>query len=453
MAQAHEQLPQIQTQLEELNNALSGGEFAPVRRMLKVLSVGEIADLVEFSPPKTRTVLWQLIDKEREGEVLSELNETIQSEFLKDLDTEEVVELTDGLDSDDIADILQQLPSVVRDQVLKAMSAQDRNRVERVLDFDEETAGGIMDTDTITVRPRFTLDVVLRYLRRHEQIPPMTDAIYVVNRDDKFVGVLPISKILISDPHISVREIMDTEVNPIPAEMDDGEVASLFEKNDWVSAPVVDGDGTLLGRITIDDVVDVIIEDADKSLLNLAGLDEEEDTFATVRKTTPRRAMWLGINLLTVFVAAAVIKQFEATIEQIVALAVLMPIVPSMGGIAGSQTLTLVIRGMATGQIGQNNQWWLVTRELTVGLINGLLFALAVGAVAYAAFGDTRLGLIIGIAMVINLVTAALAGAVLPLSLKRLSIDPALAGGVVLTTITDVVGFLSFLGLAAWFYF
>jgi magnesium transporter len=293
---------------------------------------------------------------------------------------------------------------------------------------------------------------VLRYLRRHDEIPKMTDNLIVVNRSDQFIGLLSLRTLLVSDPSVSVREMMQTDVEPIPVDMSDTEVARLFERNDWVSAPVVNTDGRLLGRITIDDVVDVIREDADHSFMSMAGLDEEEDTFAPVSRAAPRRAVWLGINLATAFVASSMINLFQDTIEKVVALAVLMPIVASMGGIAGTQTLTVLIRGIAMGQVGKNNQLWLVNRELLIGVINGLLWASVVAVAASVWFEDWLIGLIIAAAMVINLITAALTGAVIPLLMTRAKIDPALAGGVVLTTVTDVVGFVSFLGLATLFY-
>ena len=292
----------------------------------------------------------------------------------------------------------------------------------------------------------------MRYLRRHTEIPEMTDNLIVVNRSDQFIGLLSLRTLLVSDPAASVREMMLTDVEPIPVNMTDKEVARLFESNDWVSAPVVDDDGKLLGRITIDDVVDVIREDTDRSLMSMAGLDEDADTFAPFMHAAPRRAIWLGINLITAFIAASVINLFQGTIEKVVALAVLMPIVASMGGIAGTQTLTLVVRGIALGQVVKNNQAWLINRELAIGLMNGVLWAAVVAIAASVWFDDWNIGLIIAAAMVINLVTAALAGAALPLLMDRAKIDPALAGSVVLTTITDVVGFVSFLGLATLFY-
>lgn len=443
---------EINQQLGALNDALDSGAFQPVRRMLNSLPHPEVAHLLESSPPKLRHALWQLVHIDNEGEVLQFLSEEVQSQFLEQMDAEEVATITEGLDTDDIADILQQLPDTVIREVLSSMDAQDRQRLERVLTYDEDTAGGLMNTDTITVRRNLTVDVVMRYLRRHDTIPEMTDSLIVVNRRDAYLGLLPLRKLLVSDPGDMVIDIMESEIEAIDAGLPAIEVARLFERHDWVSAPVVNSEGVLVGRITIDDVVDVIRDDAEHSLMSMAGLDEEEDTFAPVLKTAPRRALWLGINLLTAFLASAVIKIFEGTIDQVVALAVLMPIVASMGGVAGSQTLTVVIRGIALGQISRNNTRWLISRELTVGALNGLLWAGVVALAASLWFNDQTIGIIIALAMVINLITAALAGAILPIVLKMMKIDPALAGSVALTTVTDVVGFMSFLGLATWFY-
>jgi magnesium transporter len=393
-----------------------------------------------------------MVEVGREGEILSEMGDDLRAQFLGQMDATEVAQLTEGLADDDIADILQQLPGHVTREVLTAMDQQDRARLERVMHYPEDLAGGLMNTDTITIRARLTLDVVLRYLRRHTEIPEMTDNLIVVNRSDQFIGLLSLRTLLVSDPAASVREMMLTDVEPIPVNMTDKEVARLFESNDWVSAPVVDDNGTLLGRITIDDVVDVIREDTDRSLMSMAGLDEDTDTFAPLMHAAPRRAIWLGINLVTAFIAASVINLFQGTIKEFVFLAVLMPIVASMGGIAGTQTLTLVVRGIALGQVVKNNQAWLINRELVIGLMNGILWAVVVAIAASIWFEQWKIGLIIAAAMVINLVTAALAGAVLPLLMARAKIDPALAGGVVLTTITDVVGFVSFLGLATLLY-
>ena len=441
-----------QKKLEELSAALDSGTFTDARRMLNGLPAADVAHLLESSPPRFRHILWQLVEVDQEGEVLGELSDELQSLFLSKMDAAEVALITEGLDDDDVADILQQLPGRITREVLNSMDHQDRARLEHVLTYPDDTAGGLMNTDAITIRARFTMDVVLRYLRRHEEIPEMTDNLIVVNRNDQFIGMLPLRTLLVSDPSSSVREMMVTDIEPIPAYLPDDEVARLFERNDWVSAPVVDDNGRLLGRITIDDVVDVIREDADHTFMSMAGLDEDEDTFAPVFKTAPRRAVWLGINLITAFIAASMINLFQGTIEKVVALAVLMPIVASMGGVAGTQTLTILVRGIAMGQVGKNNQAWLINRELAVGFLNGMLWAGVVAVAASLWFDDWTLGIIIAAAMVINLVTAAATGAVLPLLMNKVNIDPALAGGVVLTTVTDVVGFVSFLGLATLYY-
>ena len=423
-----------------------------MRHMINNMMPADIAHYIESAPSRVRRLLWELVDDDVEGEVLGELSEDLQQEFLLRMNSEQMAALVDGLDPDEVADILQQLPDHLVPKVLETMGEQDRQRVETVLTYDEDSAGGLMDTDTITVRPDLTIDAVLRYLRRHDELPEITDSIFVVNRRDMFLGTLTLSKLLTSSPSTTVREIMDTNIQGIPATMDASQVTHLFERHDWVSAPVVNTEGHLLGRITIDDVVDVIIDDAEHSLLSLAGLSDEEETFSSVRRSAPRRAVWLGINLFTAVLASVVISLFQGTIEQVVALAILMPIVASMGGVAGSQTLTVVIRGMALGQINRNNLRWLVSKEVLTGALNAMLWAVVIGAFAAWWFEAPMIGVIIGAAMVINLLTAALAGALLPVFLKSIRIDPALAGSVMLTTVTDVVGFLSFLGLATLFY-
>ena len=436
----------------ELTKALDSGSVFQVRQMLNTLPAAGIAHLLESSPPKARSVLWTLVDPESEGEVLQYLNEDIQSEILKGLNAEEVAALTEGMETDDQVDILQQLPQQVTLEVLQSMDDQDRQRIEQVLSYPEDTAGGLMNTDTITVRPRHTIDVVLRYLRRHARLPEMTDNLLVVNRDDVFVGILPLRRLLVSGPGTTVREVMSTDIEAIPVEMEAVQVAQLFEQHDWVSAPVVDEDGKLVGRITIDDIVDVIRDSAEHSLMSMAGLDEEDDTFAPVWKTARRRAVWLGVNLMTAIYASIVIFLFQDTLDAVVALAVLMPIVASMGGVAGSQTLTLVVRSLALGHITAANTRWLLARELGVAAINGVLWALVISSVVFVWYGELLLSIIIATALLINLLTAALAGAYLPLFLKRINIDPALAGSVALTTVTDSVGFFAFLGLANVFF-
>jgi magnesium transporter len=439
-------------QLAQLDRALDGGTLGDVAGIVGDLSPGDVAYLITSYPPRIRQVIWSLLEPEQEADVLNELPEELRNQFLVEMEPKALALIVGQLDDDDVADILHDLPDSITEQVLGIMDEADRTRLATVLAFPDDVAGGLMSTDTISIRADLTLDVVMRYLRRHAEIPQNTDSIIVVNREDHFVGILPIRILLVADPSQLVREMMLTNRDAIPAQLPATEVARLFERNDWISAPVVDEENRLLGRITIDDVVDVIREEADHSLTSLGGIGEDEDTFATVMQTAPRRAVWLGINLITALIASSVINMFQDTIEKVVALAVLMPIVASMGGVAGTQTLTVLIRGLAMGQLNNRSQRWLVAREALVGLANGILWALVVAAAASAWFEDWTLGLVIAAAMMINLMTAGIAGAVIPLTLKRLGIDPALAGGVVLTTVTDVVGFLSFLGLAAIFY-
>jgi magnesium transporter len=442
----------FQEQLSEVIRQYGSGSLDETRFLLESLRAPEIANLMESTPPRVRRVIWGLLDEEDENQVIQHLREDVRADFLESMNTERLVAAGVDLEVDDFADILQQLPATLSEQVLASLDQSDRARVETVLSYPEDSAGGIMNTDAITVRPRHSVELVLRYLRLRKDLPEATDALIVVNQRDEYVGMVSLASLITSDPTVTVREVMNTEARSIPADTPDTEVARLFSEQDLISAPVVDQQGRLIGRITIDDVVDVIIEDADEAVLARAGLDLEDDTFAPIMKSVRGRALWLGVNLLTTFVAAAVINVFEETIAKVVALAVLMPIVASMGGIAGTQTLTLVIRGIAVGQLGRANLPYLLNREFLVAALNGLMLAIVVAVAAAVAFGDTVLGLVIAIAMLINLLVAAVSGTLLPSILNALRIDPAIAGGVVLTTITDVTGFFTFLGLATWAY-
>ena len=440
---------------EQLGEAFRQGELttpSEARVVLSSMRPTEIAVLLESSPPKLRRVIWDLVEEETTSQVLQHLHEDVLEETLASMDTEQLVAAADELDTDDFADLLQHLPEALTQNVLDSLDQSNRDRLEAVLSYPEDTAGGMMDTDTITVRPRHTAELVLRYLRLRKELPPLTDALFVVNDAEEYVGMLPFANLLTADPSVNVREIMDTDVQSLGVSLSDTEVARVFSELDLVSAAVVSEDGTLLGRITIDDVVDVIIEDADDAVLAPAGLDSDEDTFAPVRRSLPRRGIWLGINLLTALIAAAVINVFEDTIAKVVALAVLMPIVASMGGIAGTQTLTLVIRGIALGHVGRHNLLYLFNREVVLAMLNGLFWAGLVAIAAAAVFQDATLGLVLGIAMILNILVAAASGTLLPSVLRYFRIDPAIAGGVVLTTITDVTGFFVFLGLATYFY-
>ncbi len=442
--------------LKTLTADLETGKLSEIKQLLQALTPAEIADLIEALKPKDRLMIWRMLPADIAGEVLVELHEEVRASLIQAIektDAENLVEAAEALDPDDLADIVEDLPETIRDRVVQALSRHDRSRLERVLTYPEDTAGNLMHTDTITVRPDVTLDVVLRYLRQRGELPDLTDSLYVVDKDDKLIGVLPLSVLLTSDPGKTVRELMLTDVEAIPADLPASDVALLFEHHDWVSAPVVDAEGRLVGRITVDDVVDVIRDEAEHTIMSSAGLSEETDMFAPVKESAKKRAVWLGVNLVTAFLAAWVIGLFEDTIQKEVALAVLMPIVASMGGIAGTQTQTLVIRALALKQIGMANVWTLLTKEIAIGLVNGAIWAVVVGIIAAIWFQALHIGLLIAAAMVINLLCAAFAGVTIPLLLDKLGIDPALAGGVVLTTVTDVVGFMAFLGLATWWLF
>ncbi len=438
--------------LSRVNQALEAEDFATIEALLAELEPAEIAILLESLPHDDRALVWARVSRDDDGEVLLHVHDEARASLLADMDSEEIVAATEGMDSTDLAELIELLPEDVGDDVLRAMDAQQRLRVETMLAYDEDTAGRLMHVDTVSVRADVELEVVQRYLRfQGDAVPENTDMVMVVDREGVFVGRLPLARLVTRDQELTVAEVMDTEVDTIPATMSAHDVASLFETHDLVSAPVVDDDGRLLGRVTIDDVVDIIRGEADHTLMNMAGLDEEEDLFAPVLPSARRRAVWLGINLLTAFLAAWVIGLFQGTLEKIVALAVLMPIVASMGGIAGSQTLTLTIRGLALGQIGKSNSRWLLNKEMGIAAINGVIWALVVAVIAYLWFGNPMIGAVIGAALVINMLAAGIAGILVPLTLKRMGIDPALSGAVILTTVTDVVGFMSFLGLATLF--
>jgi len=438
-----------QDHLTRLREALDGGRLLPVKRSLQALNPAEIASLLASLPPPERSVVWDMVDREDDGEVLLHLADEVRESLMREMDTAELVAAAEELDIDDLADFVEHLPETVTQQVLKALDADDRARLESVLAYEPDTAGGLMNTDTVTVRPDVSLDVVQRYLRLRGELPAHTDALFVVDRYGAYLGTLPLDKILTRDIASLVQAVMEHEREPILDAFSDREVAQRFQNADLVSAPVVDEKGILLGRITVDDVVDVIRAEADHNLMAMAGLNEDEDLFAPVRTAARRRAIWLGINLCTAFLAARVVGFFEATISQVVALAVLMPIVASMGGITANQIVALMVRGLALGQVGSGNTGALFKKEIAVALINGLIWGLMVALVTLLWFRRPALSFVIGLALLLNLACAATAGVFVPLALRKLRLDPALAGSVVVTTFTDVMGFFLFLGLGS----
>ncbi|MGJ0429476.1 magnesium transporter [Methylobacter sp.] len=437
--------------LKRMTELLSSGSESEVRQFIQELYPAEIALLIESLEPEDRKVIWKLIPLNTVGEILVDLHVEVANGLIEITDWQDLTTAVESLESDDLIDLLHTLPEPLLSKVTESIGIQERRRLESALSYDDNTAGGLMSLDVLTVRADVSLDVVLRYLRKRGSMPRATDNLVVVDRNDHFQGVLPLAVLLTKNPHAMVSEVMDFSMSGIPYQMPAGEVALLFEQRDMISAPVVAEDGKVLGRITVDDIVDVIREEADHSLMSMAGLDEEQDIFSPVMTSAKRRAIWLGINLLTAFLASWVIGLFEATLDRIVALAVLMPIVASMGGVAGSQTLTLVIRGLALRQISSINAIRLFRKEIAVGVVNGALWAVIVACIAGIWFQSSSIGLLLGSAMLINLVCAALAGASIPLALQKIGVDPALAGGVLLTTVTDVIGFMAFLGLATLF--
>jgi magnesium transporter len=440
-----------QANLSLLREKLGSGRVRSAQMLVGSLHPAEVARLLESLPQTERAFIWEMVDPGLGGDVLVELADEVRDHLIEGMQTDEVVAALDGMELDDLADLVADLPEALTQEVLRSLDHQERDRLHAVLSYDEDSAGGLMNVDVITVRPDVTLDVVRRYLRARGQIPDGTDSIYVVSRDNEYLGSLFLSRLLTLDPNQSVAEVMSNEIQPIPADTPSLDVVWEFEHRDLLSAPVVDDKNRLVGRITIDDIVDVIRDEAEHSLMGAAGLDEEEDMFAPVVKSAQRRALWLGVNLATAFLAASVVDLFQTTLDKIVLLAVLMPVVPSMGGVAGSQSLVVITRAMALGQIDRSNADRILRKEFMVGMLNGITWSIVVAVVTYLWFGDWRIGAVIAAAMIINMAVAALAGFSVPLILKRMKIDPALAGGVVLTTITDVVGYMSFLGLGAIF--
>lgn len=446
-----QQQEEVLHQVDFIIGQLKAGNDVVISTHLEQLHAAEIADILESLPPDLRRQLWQLLPVEMEGETLIYLGDEARSSIIDEMEHHEVVAATESMDVVDLADVMDELPEDVSEAVLQSLDADRRQRLETALSFAEGTAGRLMSNDVISVRKDVSIAVVLRYLRRLKPLPPHTDALMVTDEHGSYLGKLTLAEAVAEHPDALVAEVMQEAADRVQVDADAHDVALLFERRDLISVAVVDADDKLVGRITVDNVVDIILAEANKALLASAGLSEDEDLFAPVFHSTKRRAVWLGINLITVFLAAWVIGRFELVLDKIVALAVLMPVVASMGGIAGSQTLTLTIRGLALGQVSASNLRWLGNKEMMVGLLNGFVWAVVVAIVTFLWFEDTSIALIIAAAMMLNLIAAAFSGVLIPVILTRMGIDPALSAAVVLTTVTDVVGFLSFLGLATLF--
>lgn len=437
--------------IEWVLNDLAASRLRELGNALTELHPAEHAYILESLPPEQRLQTWALIAEESKAETLAHMRDEARATILGEMAVGELLNVATDMDVEDLAEVLETLPADVGDSIVDELEFEYRQRLEMVRSFDEGTVGRLMSHDVLSVREDVTIGVVLRWLRRHSVLPTHTDALMVVNLEGDYLGKLDISAILTALPETTVAELMRRDAEHIGALSDAHELLAMFEHRDLISVAVIDEEGKLVGRIAIDDVLDLIREESERALLNSAGLDEEDDLFAPMGPSAKRRGFWLGINLITVFMAAWVIGQFEEVLDKIVALAVLMPVVASMGGIAGSQTLTLMIRGLALDQIAKSNVRWLLFKELGVGTLNGLVWSAVVALVSYFWFGDAGIALVIAIAMIVNLFAAALSGISIPLILRRFGIDPALSGAVVLTTVTDVIGFLSFLGLASLF--
>jgi len=435
-------------QLRLLSDALDSGRLGPVRRLVNTLSPAEIGNLLESLPPGKRTVVWGLVDPEDDGEVLVHVGDEVREGLIADMDQDELVAAVEDLDIDDLADLVEDLPDTVIDQVLKSMDRENRERLEQVLSYDEDSAGRLMNPDVVTVRADTTVDVVLRYLRLRAELPDHTDHLYVVNRRHQLIGWVALQSLVTCDTHTPINALIDGDLTALSVDASAEQVARQFSDHDWISAPVVDENNILLGRVTIDDVVDIIREQAEHQALGAAGLDEDEDLFSPVWRAMRRRLIWLSINLGTAFLAASVVGQFEGTIDKLVALAVLMPIVAGMGGNAGTQVLALMIRGLALGQVGASNIRALLWKEVRVAFLNGVILGAILGVIVLAWFQNIGLSLVIAFALTCNLLLAAVAGVLVPVMVKRFGFDPALGSGILLTTVTDVMGFFTFLGLA-----
>ena len=431
--------------------ALEANDLARARELLAELHPADIAKVLGGIPPAQREEIWKQVDTAKMGEVLLELPEAVRAELIDTLDDPTLIAAVRNLDTDDIADLIPDLSDDLIAEILFALDKQDRQRLDTVLSYGEDTAGGLMNIDAVTVRENITLEVVLRYLRRRGELPEHTNSLFVVDRADRLVGVLPVATLLTSDVDTRVSLAMEREVVKFPALTPDKEVAAAFEHYNLISAPVVDDGGRLLGRITVDDALDVIREQADRQVMAPAGVSEDDDIFGPVVRTSRKRAIWLGINLVTAFIAAAVVSLFEASIEKVAVLAVMLPVVAGMGGNAGTQTLTVVVRGLALGIVTESNARRVLTKELLVGALNGMLWALTVAVVTILWHQNYMVALALALSMIINLAFAALSGVTIPIAVRKFGVDPAVASGVILTTVTDVVGFFAFLGLATLF--
>lgn len=422
-----------------------------LQKKLDLLHPADVAYILEALPLEQRLDVWDLVKAERDGEILLEVSDAVRQTLIADMDSDELLAAAEQLDTDELADLAPDLPKDVLQDLLDSLDTQNRERLQSALSYPEDAVGALMDFDIVTIREDITLEVALRYLRRLGSLPDHTDKLFVVDRNDILRGVLPLKRMVVNDLDANVADVMAEDAVVFHPEDIADEAAKAFERYDLVTAPVVDGNNKLVGRITVDAVMDFIRDEAESDKLSMAGLREEEDFFASVWKSVQNRWAWLAINLVTALVASRVIGLFEGSIEKIVALAALMPIVAGIGGNSGNQTTTMIVRGLALGQIASHNMHSLITKELGVALLNGLLWGSVLGGIAYALYGSYQLGLVMMSAMTLNLLLAAVMGVMIPLVMNKFGRDPAVGSSVLITAMTDSGGFFIFLGLATIF--
>ncbi|ABE48577.1 MULTISPECIES: magnesium transporter [Methylobacillus] len=426
--------------------------LAELQKKLDSLHPADVAYILEALPLEQRLDVWDLVKAERDGEILLEVSDAVRQTLIADMDSDELLAAAEQLDTDELADLAPDLPKDVLQELLESLDARNRERLQSALAYADDSVGALMDFDIITIREDITLEVALRYLRRIGSLPDHTDKLFVVDRNDVLRGVLPLKRLVVNDLDSGVAEIMADDAVVFHPEDKADEAAKAFERYDLVTAPVVDENNRLVGRLTVDAVMDYIREEAESDMLSMAGLREEEDIFASVWKSVQNRWMWLAINLVTAFVASRVIGLFEGSIERIVALAALMPIVAGIGGNSGNQTTTMIVRGLALGQISSHNTKSLLIKETGVGLLNGLIWGSVLGVIAYLLYNNVALGIVMTAAMTLNLLLAAVMGVMIPLVMStKFNRDPAVGSSVLITAVTDSGGFFIFLGLATLF--
>lgn len=436
------------TNQEVTESPIQRRNLEEIKQLLDKLHPADIAYILEALPLEERLIIWNLVKTEYDGDVLLETSDAVRESLITDMDSDELVAAAEQLDADEIADLAPDLPREVIDDVFWSLSLAEREQLRAAMSYPEDAVGALMDFDVITIRENVKLEVVLRYLRRLDELPDHTDQLFVVDRNIHLKGVLLISRLLVSDPDLEVAQIMTLEMVKLHPDDNAEQAAHAFERYDLVSASVVDSDGKLLGRVTVNTVLDFIREKAENEALNLAGLSEEEDLFAPVLKSVKNRWVWLAVNLVTAFIASRVIGIFEDSIEKLVALAALMPIIAGIGGNSGNQTITMIVRALALGQVSTDNAWKLIAKEIGVSAVNGLIWGIVVGVFTYVIYQNASLGLVMTMAMILNLLLAALLGVLIPLTLRKLGRDPALGSSVMITAVTDSGGFFIFLGLA-----